>query len=119
MCGPDGTGFGEAELPGALTTCMRSLTRADDPQFADFVETMMEEQVCVHGPLNDLLNTRSKHDLTHMLVVQASGVKQVSDYVAQLRRIGKGYGVYEFDKDIGQVAASMGQTPAHASIPSG
>ena len=55
----------------------------------------------------------------HMLVVQASGVKQVSDYVAQLRRIGKGYGVYEFDKDIGQVAASMGQTPAHASIPSG
>lgn len=34
------------------------------------------------------------------LFPQASGVKEVADFVAQLRRVGKGHGVYHWDKDI-------------------
>jgi len=42
-----------------------------DGQMADFVEVMLEEQV--------------------------NGVKECADYVAKLRRVGKGLGVYMFD----------------------
>ncbi len=42
-----------------------------DGQMADFVEVMLEEQV--------------------------HGVKECADYVAKLRRVGKGLGVYQFD----------------------
>lgn len=41
-------------------------------------------------------------------VGQAGGVRQVADYVSKLRRVGKGLGVYEFDKEIGDVADKMG-----------
>lgn len=40
---------------------------------------------------------------------QAQGVKEVSDYVAQLRRVGKGLGVWEFDKIMAERATTMGQ----------
>ena len=46
--------------------------KAGDGQFADFVEVMLEEQV--------------------------GGVKEHADMVAKLRRVGKGLGVYQFDK---------------------
>lgn len=31
---------------------------------------------------------------------QVDAVKQVSEYVSQLRRVGKGLGVYQFDKEL-------------------
>ncbi|KAL3151498.1 hypothetical protein ABBQ38_012497 [Trebouxia sp. C0009 RCD-2024] len=52
-----------------------------DAQMADFVETMLAEQ--------------------------AKGVKIVADYVAQLRRIGKGHGVFHFDQVMAQDAARL------------
>ena len=38
--------------------------------------------------------------MQEMLAEQAAGVKEVADYVSQLRRVGKGHGVYHWDKDI-------------------
>ncbi len=38
---------------------------------------------------------------------QAEGVKEVSDYVAHLRRVGKGLGVVLFDEKIAQRATEM------------
>lgn len=40
-------------------------------------------------------------------IVQAKGVKIVADYVAQLRRIGKGHGVFHFDQILADDAASL------------
>jgi hypothetical protein len=40
--------------------------------------------------------------------MQAAGVRQVADYVSKLRRVGKGLGMYEFDKELAVVAAGMG-----------
>ncbi len=37
---------------------------------------------------------------------QVKSVKQVAEYVAQLRRVGKGLGVYEFDKYLANAAAA-------------
>ncbi len=45
--------------------------------------------------------------------VQADAVKEISDFVAQLRRVGKGLGVYEFDKFLAGKAAEM-----YSSLPS-
>ena len=39
-----------------------------------------------------------------LLREQVDSVKQVSEYVAQLRRVGKGLGVYEFDKMLAAAA---------------
>ena len=39
--------------------------------------------------------------------VQADAVKEISDFVAQLRRVGKGLGVYEFDKFLAGKATEM------------
>ncbi len=41
------------------------------------------------------------------MAVQAEGVKEVSDYVAQLRRVGKGLGVYEFDAKMAERATTL------------
>ena len=40
-------------------------------------------------------------------------MKEISDFVARLRRVGKGLGVYEFDKFLAEKAAEM-----YAGIPS-
>lgn len=53
-----------------------------DGQFADFVEVMLEEQV--------------------------GGVKEHADMVAKLRRVGKGLGVYQFDKELQAKVGSAG-----------
>ena len=34
----------------------------------------------------------------NLLQEQAEAIKQVSEYVSQLRRVGKGLGVFEFDR---------------------
>lgn len=47
--------------------------RSDDPQLADFVES-------------------------EFLAEQVEAIKKISEYVAQLRRIGKGHGVWHFDQ---------------------
>lgn len=39
--------------------------------------------------------------------VQAKGVKIVADYVAQLRRIGKGHGVFHFDQVMAEDASRL------------
>lgn len=39
--------------------------------------------------------------------LQAKGVKIVADYVAQLRRIGKGHGVFHFDQLLAEDAAKL------------
>ena len=39
--------------------------------------------------------------------VQVNGVKEVSDYVTKLRRVGKGLGVFQFDQEIAARAPSM------------
>lgn len=36
---------------------------------------------------------------------QVNAVKQVSEYVSQLRRVGKGLGVYQFDKELAETVA--------------
>ena len=43
--------------------------------------------------------------------MQAKDVKVASDYVAQLRRIGKGHGVFHFDKVLQEDAMRLA-TPA-------
>ena len=40
-------------------------------------------------------------------------MKEIADFVAQLRRVGKGLGVYEFDKMLAGKAAEM-----YATLPS-
>ena len=47
------------------------------------------------------------------VAMQADAVKEISDFVARLRRVGKGLGVYEFDKFLAEKAAEM-----YAGIPS-
>ncbi|GBF95523.1 chloroplast precursor [Raphidocelis subcapitata] len=41
-----------------------------------------------------------------LLADQVKSVKQVAEFVSQLRRVGKGLGVYEFDKKLGDLAAA-------------
>jgi len=60
---------------------------ANDSQMQDFVEEMLSDQ--------------------------ADSVKEIADFVAQLRRVGKGLGVYEFDKLLAVKAAEM-----YATLPS-
>lgn len=48
-------------------------TRNNDPQLADFIET-------------------------EFLAEQVEAIKKMSEYVAQLRRVGKGHGVWHFDQ---------------------
>ena len=45
--------------------------------------------------------------------MQADAVKEISDFVAKLRRVGKGLGVYEFDQLLATKAQEM-----YASLPS-
>lgn len=47
----------------------------NDPQMADFIES-------------------------EFLVEQVDAIKRISEYVAQLRRVGKGHGVYHFDLEL-------------------
>ena len=60
----------------------------------------MAEQVC--GPfmspqgVGNLAATALS--CSRMGCLQVNGVKEVSDYVAKLRRVGKGLGVYQFDQ---------------------
>ncbi|CAK0785699.1 hypothetical protein CVIRNUC_008910 [Coccomyxa viridis] len=61
--------------------------KAGDAQMTDFVEEMLAEQ--------------------------ADAVKEISDFVAKLRRVGKGLGVYEFDQLLATKAQEM-----YASLPS-
>ena len=42
-----------------------------------------------------------------IIAMQAKEVKQVSDFVAQLRRIGKGHGVFHFDKILAEDAMRL------------
>ena len=51
--------------------------------------------------------------------VQATGVKEISEFVAQLRRVGKGLGVYEFDKFLAGKAVSMGAVDANTGVTPG
>ena len=43
---------------------------------------------------------------THTNNRQVQSVKQVAEFVSQLRRVGKGLGVYEFDRKLGEIAAA-------------
>ncbi|BDA45401.1 Ferritin-2, chloroplastic [Coccomyxa sp. Obi] len=65
-------------------TKLRELHRvacnAEDAQLADFIEG-------------------------HFLQEQAQAIKTVSEYVSQLRRVGKGLGVFEFDKYLSEEGA--------------
>jgi ferritin heavy chain len=36
-------------------------------------------------------------------------VKKTAEYVSQLRRVGKGLGVYQFDKEMGAAVAAAAQ----------
>ena len=45
--------------------------------------------------------------------MQADAVKEISDFVAKLRRVGKGLGVYEFDQFLATKAQEM-----YAALPS-
>lgn len=45
--------------------------------------------------------------MANSLHLQAKGVKVVADYVAQLRRIGKGHGVFHFDQVMAEDAARL------------
>ena len=41
------------------------------------------------------------HAEGQLLVEQVESVKKVAEFVSQLRRVGKGLGVYQFDKELG------------------
>lgn len=76
--------------------------------------------------LMDLHETAEKHNdaqmsdfVEDMLAEQAGGVKEISEYVAQLRRVGKGLGVYEFDKFLAGKAVSMGSVDATTGVTPG
>ena len=45
--------------------------------------------------------------LTYISLSQAKEVKEVADYVAQLRRIGKGHGVFHFDQVMAEDATRL------------
>ncbi|KAL0918615.1 hypothetical protein M5K25_010633 [Dendrobium thyrsiflorum] len=47
--------------------------RANDPNMTEFIEN-------------------------HFLTEQVEAIKKISEYVAQLRRVGKGHGVWHFDQ---------------------
>ncbi|KAK9821419.1 hypothetical protein WJX81_002132 [Elliptochloris bilobata] len=71
--------------------------------------------------LFELHKTAEKHEdsnmsdfLEDMLSEQAEGVKEVSDYVAHLRRVGKGLGVVLFDEKIAQRASEVASTAVTA-----
>jgi len=64
--------------------------KANDAQATDFVELMLEEQV--------------------------KGVKQTADYVAQLRRVGDGHGVFHFDQRLQEDPMKLA-TPSIQTIP--
>lgn len=51
---------------------------------------------------------------SEFLQEQAQAIKNVSEYVSQLRRVGKGLGVFEFDRYLsGQIAGgALGAAPA-------
>lgn len=40
------------------------------------------------------------HFVEYMLEQQAADIKQMADYVTQLRRVGKGHGVWHWDKQM-------------------
>lgn len=44
---------------------------------------------------------------SHVPLLQAKEVKEVADYVAQLRRIGKGHGVFHFDQVMAEDASRL------------
>ena len=48
------------------------------------------------------------------VTLQATGVKVVADYVAQLRRIGKGHGVFHFDQVMAEDANRLATPSARA-----
>lgn len=51
------------------------------------------------GVLEDNSDAQASHFVEYMLEEQAKDIKEVADYVSQLRRIGKdGHGVWQFDQ---------------------
>lgn len=48
--------------------------------------------------------------------LQAADVKQVSDYVAQLRRVSDGHGMWHFDQILQEDASKLA-TPSVSSVP--
>ncbi len=42
-----------------------------------------------------------------LLQEQVASVKQAAEFVSQLRRVGKGLGVYEFDRKLAGLAAGQ------------
>lgn len=50
------------------------------------------------------------------VTLQARDVKQVSDYVAQLRRVSDGHGMWHFDQILQQDAMKLA-TPSVSSVP--
>ena len=64
----------------------------------------MQSQGCLEG-LRHLLSCVE----SEFLQEQAQAIKTVSEYVSQLRRVGKGLGVFEFDRYLsGQIANGAG-----------
>merc|ERR1711869_73079 len=71
---------------GKLLTLHRTADECGDPQMTDFIEgNFLEEQV--------------------------QAIKDVSNMVAQLRRVGKGHGVYHFDA-VAECCVSCARTSA-------
>ena len=60
----------------------------------------MAEQVCspIMSPQGVGNLAATALSCSRMGCPQVNGVKEVSDYVAKLRRVGKGLGVYQFDQ---------------------
>ena len=63
-----------------------------------------------------------RHAESEFLQEQAQAIKIVSEYVSQLRRVGKGLGVFEFDRYLsgatpaGAGAGGMGGLPAAGAV---
>ena len=81
-----------------------SCSRSSKPDHLHAPAHGMPSQDCHKGPRHLALCAESE-----FLQEQAQAIKTVSEYVSQLRRVGKGLGVFEFDRYLsGQIATGAG-----------
>lgn len=71
----------------------------NDPQLADFVESeFLVEQVTWNFPLHVILiawfEILPQHLMSNTCNIQVEAIKKISEFVAQLRRVGAGHGIF-------------------------
>jgi len=76
----------------------------------DAMEAALELERAVNKSLLDLHDVADKHNDAQMqdflesnyLQEQVEGIKELGDYVTQLKRVGSGHGEWHFDRELGE-----------------